>query len=286
MKNYHIPIKTRCPVCNSHRWEQREVVKTGLLLYCKACSTASVITCDVSQLNVRYKKRPPVDIDIEATPPPKSKKKYNRSKKPIKEAMAAKIEQALKNRETTDSKPFVFPPECTDKQKRFCNEYMIDCNATQAAIRASYSEKTAAVRGYELMGKPHIRTAINELLARDAQRCLVTKTEITRWLLEIAGVSPADFQTMSADGVWTDDIGPDHPLKGALQSIEARTEYDANGNTSTVVKKIKTYARDGAIKQLRELLGLDAPRRHDLTSGGDPMGLIVLPAEEAPERGE
>ena len=44
----------------------------------------------------------------------------------------------------------------TEKQKRFCDEYLIDLNATQAAIRAGYSEKTARQTATENLSKPYI----------------------------------------------------------------------------------------------------------------------------------
>ena len=52
------------------------------------------------------------------------------------------------------------------KQKRFCEEYILDSNATQASIRAGYSENTAKEIGYEHLTKPHIMAYINELNAK------------------------------------------------------------------------------------------------------------------------
>lgn len=53
--------------------------------------------------------------------------------------------------------------ELTEKQKRFCEEYMIDLNATQAAIRAGYSENSAKEIGYECLTKPHVQEYLSEL---------------------------------------------------------------------------------------------------------------------------
>jgi len=55
--------------------------------------------------------------------------------------------------------------DMTSKQEKFCEEYMIDLNATQAAIRAGYSENTAAVIGSENLNKPYIADHIAELKA-------------------------------------------------------------------------------------------------------------------------
>lgn len=62
----------------------------------------------------------------------------------------------------------------TPKQQRFVEEYLIDLNATQAAIRSGYSEKTAAAIGAENLIKPNIAKAIQE-----AQESLSNKTQLT-----------------------------------------------------------------------------------------------------------
>lgn len=75
----------------------------------------------------------------------------------------------------------------TDKQKRFCDEYLIDCNATQAAIRAGYSPKTAYSIGEENLKKPKLKTYIDERLEQlhnektaDAQEVLEYLTSVMR----------------------------------------------------------------------------------------------------------
>jgi phage terminase small subunit len=75
----------------------------------------------------------------------------------------------------------------TAKQKRFCDEYLIDCNATQAAIRAGYSERTAYSTGNENLKKPELKTYIEEQLEKmhnektaDAQEVLEYLTAVMR----------------------------------------------------------------------------------------------------------
>lgn len=58
----------------------------------------------------------------------------------------------------------------TDKQKRFIEEYLIDLNATQAAIRAGYSPDTAQQQSYELMTKPEIAKAVKSAMAERSRR--------------------------------------------------------------------------------------------------------------------
>lgn len=58
----------------------------------------------------------------------------------------------------------------TDKQERFCQEYVIDLNGTQAAIRAGYSEKTANEQAARLLAKVSIKAKINQLQNSVADR--------------------------------------------------------------------------------------------------------------------
>lgn len=58
----------------------------------------------------------------------------------------------------------------TDKQEMFCAEYLIDLNATQAAIRAGYSEKTANRMGSENLSKPDLQEKIAELMSARSEK--------------------------------------------------------------------------------------------------------------------
>lgn len=73
------------------------------------------------------------------------------------------------------------------RQKKFCDEYLIDCNATQAAIRAGYSPKTAKSIGNENLTKPDLKAYIDEQLellhskrTADAQEVLEYLTSVMR----------------------------------------------------------------------------------------------------------
>lgn len=85
------------------------------------------------------------------------------------------------------------------RQKKFCDEYLIDCNATQAAIRAGYSPKTAYSIGEENLKKPELKAYIDEQLellhskrTADAQEVLeyltsVMRGEHTEQILQLVG---------------------------------------------------------------------------------------------------
>ncbi|MCT8655972.1 terminase small subunit, partial [Glaesserella parasuis] len=77
----------------------------------------------------------------------------------------------------------------TDKQQRFVEEYLIDLNATQAAIRAGYSEKTARSIGQRLLTFVDIQEAIQEAQNKRAARVNVTQDDVLKGLLEIISMS-------------------------------------------------------------------------------------------------
>lgn len=76
--------------------------------------------------------------------------------------------------------------ELTDKQRKFVSEYLVDLNATQAAIRAGYSEKTAGSMAQKLVAKSHIQEAIKAAQSQREKRTLVTVDYVVSSLREVA----------------------------------------------------------------------------------------------------
>ena len=89
-------------------------------------------------------------------------------------------------------------PKLTEKQAAFVAEYLIDLNATQAAIRAGYSEKTAFIIGFENLSKPNIAEAISEAQEHRAKRLLVTADSLVIELEEARANAIASNQNSAA----------------------------------------------------------------------------------------
>lgn len=73
----------------------------------------------------------------------------------------------------------------TAKQRLFCDEYLIDLNATQAAIRAGYSEKTARAMGAENLTKPYIKDYIEGRLAEKESALIADQDEVLKYLTRV-----------------------------------------------------------------------------------------------------
>lgn len=88
----------------------------------------------------------------------------------------------------------------THKQERFCNEYLIDCNATKAAIRAGYSKKTARYIGFNLLGKKEVKQMIDQLLKEMNDKQICTAKEVMVYLSSVVrGESESEVVAVESD---------------------------------------------------------------------------------------
>lgn len=81
----------------------------------------------------------------------------------------------------------------TGKQEAFCLEYLVDFNATQAAIRAGYGENTAHQVGYENLNKHEIASKIEALKAERNKRVQISVDDVLRDLIKIKDISLQNF---------------------------------------------------------------------------------------------
>lgn len=89
----------------------------------------------------------------------------------------------------------------TPKQQKFCDEYLIDCNATQAAIRAGYSKRTAYRTGCDNLKLPHIRAYIDERMEKHQSELIATQEEVLRYLTSVLrGESEAEDLAVEGTG--------------------------------------------------------------------------------------
>ena len=96
-----------------------------------------------------------------------------------------------------------------EKQKQFCEEYIIDLNGTQAAIRAGYSEKTANRIASELLTKLDIQEYICELKNQRSERVKYSQDELMRDILEVKNrcmqANPVLDKEGNETGIWKFD---------------------------------------------------------------------------------
>lgn len=144
------------------------------------------------------------------------------------------------------------------KQQQFVVEYLVDLNATQAAIRAGYSPKTAGVQGFDLLKKPEIAAAIETLRNEHAKNTGLT---VERVLLEAMRLAFFDIRKLTdAEGNPIPINQLDDDTAAAIQGLELATERvrgDDEG-VETVVRKYKVADKNSALERLFKHLGLFA----------------------------
>jgi phage terminase small subunit len=144
-----------------------------------------------------------------------------------------------------------------DKHKRFCEEYMIDLNGKQAAIRTGYSEDRAEVTASELLTREDVKVYLIEL-KRQASDKLEIKRE--RVLKEFACIAFADIRKYyDQDGNLLSPSDLDDDAAAALAGIEVFEEFEMTKGTKKKTgntKKIKIWNKLQALDSLAKHLGL------------------------------
>ena len=162
----------------------------------------------------------------------------------------------------------------TDKQARFVEEYLIDLNATQAAIRAGYAESSAKDCGWENLQKPAVQAALHEAMDARSKRTAITADRVLQELAHLGFARMDDYAEWGPKGV-------------TLKQSEGLTEDQlrAVGEVSETVTqhggtiRFKLHDKLGALEKLGKHLGLFVERVEH--SGSVNTGVLVVP--ESPD---
>jgi phage terminase small subunit len=161
--------------------------------------------------------------------------------------------------------------EIPDKQENFCQEYLVDLNGTQAAIRAGYSPFTAGEQACELLKKPNVRARIDALMAARSMRTEITADVVIRELARIALVNPLDLIN-SRDATVSDDATVDQ--KAAIQSVKVRRKPTEFGDE--VEREVKLNDKVKALELLGKHLGMYTDKKELSGPGGAAIPLEIV----------
>ena len=170
------------------------------------------------------------------------------------------------------------------KQKAFASEYVIDYNATQAAIRAGYSERSAYSQAHELLKKPEVKKAIQELEEAASERTAITKDMVLKELARVAFVDPRKL--FDEEGRPKDIRFLDSDTAAALSSVDIYEEFDYDGDEkelSGYTKKYKWADKLRALEMLGKHLGMFTDKVHvegTVDTGSDKLANILAQLKE------
>lgn len=138
----------------------------------------------------------------------------------------------------------------TEKQQRFVDEYLVDLNATQAAVRAGYSAKTANEQGSQLLAKLSIQQVIGERMAERSKRTGVNQDRVVLELAKIAFVKMTDIvdnQGRIKSSATADDLA-------CIESMKYKESVSDTG--SSVEREVKISPKLKALELLGKHLGM------------------------------
>lgn len=179
----------------------------------------------------------------------------------------------------------------TDKQKAFANEYLIDMNATQAAIRAGYSEKTANRIGSENLSKPVITEYLAEANKKRQHRTQITQDRVLLELAKIAFASGSDFAKVVTEPrnekVWNDDDQEFEDKETSIQTVRLKDTDTLPEDKRAAIAEIsegkfgitvKSYDKVKALELIGKHLGMwDKADKKGGDGDENNTGVIMLP---------
>lgn len=139
----------------------------------------------------------------------------------------------------------------TAKQKLFVEEYLIDLNATQAAIRAGYSPKNADKIGSELLGKTRVSEAVKIAMAERSRRTGINQDRILMELAKIAFVNPARVINFDEATIREDALQED---LAAVASVKVKRFPTKDGEG--IEREVKFHDKNKALDLAGRHLGM------------------------------
>lgn len=171
--------------------------------------------------------------------------------------------------------------ELNDRQERFCQEYMLDFNGTQAAIRAGYSVDSAQEIASQNLSKLIIQTRLSELKKEAAEQFGVTKQQLINELKRIAFF---DIRKIYEDDNSLKNVKDfDDDSAGAVAGIDVDEIFEGTGRERTMIgytKKVKLHSKIAAIERVSKMLGYDAPTKTEANITGLTVNYNPQPGNE------
>lgn len=159
-----------------------------------------------------------------------------------------------------------------DRQERFCLEYVKDLNATQAAIRAGYSEKTAKSIGAENLTKPDLQKRITELQEKRSNELEVDAWYVLNRLLEIDQMDVKDI--LNDDGTIKRIIEWPKVWRTSLSGVDVMEL--ASGDEASILKKIKWPDKVKNLELLGKHININAfSDRQDIKMSVNPLSELM-----------
>lgn len=178
---------------------------------------------------------------------------------------------ARKSASTKDGAPTPNTKTLNDKQSRFVDEYLLDLNATQAAIRAGYSQKTAGSQGFDLLKKPEIAAEIEKRRQIIAEKAGLSTERVLQEAMRLAFFDIRKLVDKDGNPLPLNKLDDD--TAAAIQGLDVATVGNAEIGVGQVLK-YKIADKNSAIERLFKHLGL-FEKDNKQNNPGDAMARFI-----------
>lgn len=168
------------------------------------------------------------------------------------------------------------------QQERFCQEYLIDLNATQAALRAGYSPKTAYSQGQRLLKHVEVAAQIQQAMDERSQRVQFTADEV---LAELKALALSDIRHYAIGDaqkpIGLIDGAPDIAMR-AISSVKRRVRRERDGEEQAEIEDVeyRLWDKPAALRMAGQHLGM-FKEIHELTGkDGEAISIEIREAQD------
>lgn len=176
-------------------------------------------------------------------------------------------------------------PIFTDKQEKFCYEYCLDFNATQAAIRAGYSKTAARSIASQLLTKVNIQDKIKIMQDNLAETAGMGRLKVINEHIKIAFSSIAHLHDTWIQRKEFESLTEDQKACIAEIDTKIKTEYEFNPESQerepirVEYVRVKLYDKQKALDSISKMLGYDAPIKMQVDLNAKDLPDIIIRTE-------
>lgn len=166
----------------------------------------------------------------------------------------------------------------TPKQERFVAEYLIDLNATQAAIRAGYSAKTASSQGERLLRNVEVAKAMQAAMKAREQRTEITQDRVLKELAKLGFANMQDYMSVTQEGEPFADLSKlTRDQAAAITEFTVEDFTEGRGDDARDVRRVKFKLADkrAALVDIGKHLGMFKDKLELTGKAGGPVETVT-----------
>jgi phage terminase small subunit len=162
--------------------------------------------------------------------------------------------------------------EFSKRERMFVSEYLVDLNATQAAVRAGYSPRSAPHHAHRVLNRPRVKAAIEAAMAARERKLEITAEQVLREIALLGFANVMDYFTPQADGTACVDLSRlTRGQAAAITEVTVEEFVSGRGAAGREVKRVKVKLADKSrnLELVGKHLGMFARKPGEENANGE-----------------